>query len=170
MKNSRESGPGGWWLLLLIPAALAVLLLYPAGGEYSEGFFVEGLASLAEKTDEQLAEFALRLRWTCGTMFTVAFIAAIACWFGLMRGFRKRLFEFDSKRVLGFRGLFGMWLLFTLLAGFATGLLVDFLSPLNGEPVLVLGILALSAAILGGLQYIVTVFGIRSSRRLFRGK
>jgi hypothetical protein len=170
MEGQKRRSPGGWWLLLLIPVALAVALFYPAGGEYSEGIFVEGLAKLAEKPDDQLAEFATRLRFTGGTMAALAVIVAIACWFGLRSGWKKRLLEFDSSRILGFRGLFGLWFLWTFLAALVVASLVEAFSPLHGEPILVLGILALVTAVIGCLMYLAMVFGIRESRRLFRGK
>ena len=170
METRKKEGPGGWWLLLLVPVALAIALLYPAGGEYSEGYFTEGLARLSEKPDDELAEFASNVRFTGGAMMAGAFIAAIACWFGLVSGWKKRLYEFDSAKSLGFRGLFGLWLLWTLVSGVVIAILVEIFSPLHSEGVLTLSILALATAILGGMFYLATVFGIRRSRRLYRGK
>lgn len=168
-KNQRP-GAGAWWLLLVLPALLVIVITIPSMGEHQEGLLPETIAAHLADT-ELFSSFAADARRWGGTIFGLSCLVGVLIWLTARNGWKKRLLAFDARKARGYRAyIFGRLLLAMLLAFLLGNALILLSSSFRALPVVSWVIIAAGAAAFAALQFLATVWGTTTTRRLVRGR
>ena len=156
-------------MLHVVPVAIAGLVLAPFGGTYSEGVFMEGLATLAGFGDDP-AEFVDMSRLVFGAVAFLGIVAGAGFCLAIVLRWRKKLLGLGPEIYTGLRPLVWKLFLFAAVVGLLAGLLVGLLSRIRGGGPVVVLITAIWGCLIASIQFWCSTFGANGSRRLWRGR